>query len=205
MTSSDPQANPRLDRGAPAATGPGGASDAMSGQLARNWWLVALRGLLAIAFGVLAFVSPGATMLSLAILFAAYLLIDGAFGIVSGVRTARRGGRWGWLVAEGALNVVMAAVAFLFPIGAVLAFVLVTAAWSLLSGVALIVAAVRLRPDHGRWWMILAGAASVAFGVLLAISPLTGALVLTWWLGAYAVAFGAFLLALAFRLRARQA
>jgi uncharacterized membrane protein HdeD (DUF308 family) len=170
--------------------------------LARNWWMVALRGVFAIIFGLIAIFLPGPTLLSLAIIFAAYLLVDGVFGIVAAVRAARADQRWGWLAAEGALSIVMGIVSFLFPVGAVLAFVLVTAAWSLVSGGMLLAAAWRLAA--GRWWMVLSGVISILFGLALAIAPLIGALVLTWWLGAYAIAFGIALLVLSFRLRGRR-
>lgn len=188
------------------APGPGlGGNDKAEGMrqtLARNWWMVALRGVFAIIFGLIAIFLPGPTLLSLAIIFAAYLLVDGVFGIVAAVRAARADQRWGWLAAEGALSIVMGIVSFLFPVGAVLAFVLVTAAWSLVSGGMLLAAAWRLAA--GRWWMVLSGVISILFGLALAIAPLIGALVLTWWLGAYAIAFGIALLVLSFRLRGRR-
>jgi uncharacterized membrane protein HdeD (DUF308 family) len=184
---------------------PGGpGDDAMSALLAQNWWALAVRGVLAILFGLIALFVPGAAMVSLAILFAAYLLVDGAFGIVAAVRAGQRDERWGLLLFEGVLNLAMGVVAFLFPVGAVLAFVLVTAAWSLLTGGLMLAAAYKLTQQHGRWWMALGGIVSMVFGLLLVISPLVGALVLTWWLGLYAGAFGAMLLVLAFRLRAQK-
>lgn len=184
---------------------PGGpGNDAMSALLAQNWWALAIRGVAAILFGLVALMVPGAAMLSLALLFAAYLLVDGIFGIVAAVRAGQRHERWGMLLFEGVLNLAMGVVAFLFPVGAVLAFVLVTAAWSLLTGGLMIAAAYKLNREHGRWWMALTGIVSIVFGILLVISPLVGALVLTWWLGAYAGAFGVMMLILAFKLRAKK-
>ena len=81
------------------------ASDAMSAVLAQNWWLIALRGVFAILFGIIAFAAPGAVMLTLALFFAAYLLVDGVIGIAAAVRAARAHERWGLLLAEGALNI----------------------------------------------------------------------------------------------------
>jgi uncharacterized membrane protein HdeD (DUF308 family) len=179
--------------------------DAKVAALARNWWALALRGVIAILFGLVALFLPAAAMLSLALVFAAYLIVDGAFGIVSAVRAAQANERWGLLLAEGILNILMGAIAFLFPISAVLAFVIITAAWALLTGALMLAAAFKLGREHGRWWMGLAGAISILFGVALVISPLVGAVVLTWWLGAYAIVFGIMLLILAFRLRSRQA
>ena len=180
------------------------ASDAMSAVLAQNWWLIALRGVFAILFGIVAFAAPGAVMLTLALFFAAYLLVDGVVGIAAAVRAARAHERWGLLLAEGALNIVMGLIAAVFPVSAVLAFVFVTAAWALITGGLMLAAAFKLTQAHGRLWLALGGIVSVIWGVLLVFAPLVGAVVLTWWLGAYALVFGIALLVLAFQLRARK-
>ena len=180
------------------------ASEAMSAVLAQNWWLVALRGVFAILFGIVAFAAPGAVMLTLALFFAAYLLVDGVIGIAAAVRAARAQERWGLLLAEGALNIVMGLIAGIFPVSAVLAFVFVTAAWALITGGLMLAAAFKLTQAHGRLWLALGGIVSVIWGVLLVIAPLVGAVVLTWWLGAYALVFGIALLVLAFQLRAHK-
>jgi len=176
----------------------------MSAVLAQNWWVLALRGVLGILFGLIAFVYPGATMLSLVLVFAAYALVDGIFAIVSAVRAARKHERWGLLVAEGMANILTGIIAFVWPGITVVAFVLLMAAWALVSGTLMLAAALRLRKDHGRGWLAFGGVVSILYGLLLAIAPLIGALVLTWWLGAYAIIFGAALLVLAFQLRARK-
>ncbi|MCP1547175.1 MULTISPECIES: HdeD family acid-resistance protein [Methylorubrum] len=178
--------------------------DAMSAVLARNWWLVALRGALAILFGIIAFVAPGAFVLSLVLFFAAYMLVDGFCGIAAALRAAQRHERWGFLLLEGLLDIVVGVAAFLVPAAAVWAFVLLVAAWALVSGGLMIAAAFRLHLHYGRWWLGLGGAISVLFGIALLINPGMSALVLTWWLGAYAVAFGAMLLILGFRLRSHH-
>ncbi|MGG5809135.1 HdeD family acid-resistance protein [Falsiroseomonas sp. CW058] len=180
-----------------------GRDAAMSAALARNWWAIALRGALAILFGIAAIVMPGAVLLSLALLFGAYLLADGVLGIVAAIRAARADERWGLLLGEGVLNILMGLLALLFPVGAVFGFVLATAAWAIVSGGMMVGAAFRLEKDRGRWWLGLGGVVSVLFGIALVLSPLLGAVVLTWWLGAYALAFGFVLLVLGFRLRAR--
>ena len=188
------------------ASPPTGAArtEAMSACLARNWWALALRGALGILFGIIAFVSPVATILSLVLLFSAYMLVDGVLGIISAVRAASRHERWGLLLLEGIFDIVVGVAAFLLPGGAVLAFVLLMAAWALLTGGLMVAAAFRLHATYGRWLLTLTGIVSILFGVLLAIAPVIGAVVLTWWLGAYALVFGVMLLVLAFRLRARQ-
>jgi uncharacterized membrane protein HdeD (DUF308 family) len=176
----------------------------MNAVLADNWWAVALRGVLGILFGLVALLLPGATMLSLVLVFAAYALIDGVFAIVAAVRAARQGERWALLVLEGVIDIIAGVIALAWPGLTVVAFILVVAAWSIVSGGVLLGAAFRLKATHGRWWLALGGIVSVAYGMLLIAAPLVGALVLTWWLGAYALVFGGVLLVLAFKLRARR-
>jgi uncharacterized membrane protein HdeD (DUF308 family) len=189
---------------AASSGGPTTESEAMIVVLVHNWWALAIRGVLGIAFGIIAFLVPAATMLSLVLLFAAYALVDGVFAIVAAVRAARRHERWGLLVLEGVVGIVAGVLAVLWPGLTVIAFVLLVAAWALVSGVLMLAAAFRLDKEHGRWWLVLGGAASLVYGALLVVAPLIGALVLTWWLGAYALVFGVALLVLAFKLRARR-
>src|SRR3982075_4511956 len=173
--------------------------------LVQNWWLFTLRGILAIVFGLLALIFPGPTMLSLVILFSAYMLVDGIFGIISAVRAIRRKeDRWGLLIFEGLLDIATGAVAFLWPGLTVVAFVWLIAAWAIVSGGLMTAAGFRLNIEHGRWWLVLGGLLSLAFGVLLIIAPLIGAVVFTWWLGAYALVFGVALVIFSFKLRSRQ-
>jgi uncharacterized membrane protein HdeD (DUF308 family) len=192
------------------ASGTSGSSElfdrthAMSSLLAQNWWAVALRGAFAIIFALIAFFSPGATILSLVLFFSAYMLVDGVFGIVSGIRAASNNQRWGLLILEGILNILVGIIAFVMPGLTVLFFVTLMAVWSLITGILMIVAAFKLNPDFGRGWLIFSGIVSVLFGIALLIAPLIGAVVLTWWLGTYALIFGIGLLVLAFKLKGRK-
>jgi uncharacterized membrane protein HdeD (DUF308 family) len=176
----------------------------MSAALARNWWAVALRGVLGIAFGLIALFLPAATILALVLVFAAYALVDGVFAIISAVRAARQNERWGLLVFEGLADILVAAIAVIWPGLTALAFVIIVACWSIVSGSLMTFAALNLNIEHGRWWLVLSGILSVAFGVLLIGAPLLGAIVLAWWIGAYAFAFGVILLILAFKLRSHR-
>jgi uncharacterized membrane protein HdeD (DUF308 family) len=178
-------------------------SEAMSALLAKNWWALAIRGILGIIFGIIAFVMPGVTIAALILWFSAYMLVDGIFAIVAGVRAAMKHERWGALILEGIVDLIAAAIAFLMPIATLLAFVWLSGAWAIVSGVLMLVAVFRLRQTHGKWLMAIGGVASVVWGVLLFIAPIPGAVVLTWWLGAYALIFGVTMLVLAFRLRHR--
>lgn len=179
-------------------------SGAMSALLAQNWWTVALRGVAAIIFGLIALVLPGVTIASLVILFAAYMLVDGVFAIIGAVRAAARHERWGLLVLEGIADIAAGAVAILWPGITVLTFVFLSAAWAIVSGGLMLGAAFRLAKDHGRWWLALGGIVSIIWGILLIVAPIAGAVVMTWWLGAYAFVFGIMLLVLGFRLRGRK-
>jgi uncharacterized membrane protein HdeD (DUF308 family) len=191
------------DRAGTAGGWPAG-DDAMSALLAQNWWAIALRGVFAIIFGIIALLMPGATMLALVLLFAAYLLVDGIFAIIAAVRAARRQERWGWLIFEGLVDLVTGGIAAVWPLITIVAFALLMGAWAIVTGALLLGASYRLNIPHGRWLMALAGAISVIWGVLLIIWPLIGALVLTWWMAAYALIFGVAMLVLAFRLRSRR-
>src|SRR5689334_18801326 len=122
----------------------------MCAVLAKNWWALALRGVLGILFGLIALVMPIAAMLSLALVFGVYLLIDGIFGIVSAVRAAQRHERWGLLLGEGVLDLIMGVIALVVPASAVFAFVIITAAWAIVTGVLMVAAAFRLGRGHGR-------------------------------------------------------
>jgi uncharacterized membrane protein HdeD (DUF308 family) len=179
-------------------------SDSAAQTLVQNWWLFTLRGILGIIFGCIALIFPGPTMLSLVIVFSAYMLVDGVAGIISAVRAIRKKDRWGLLLFEGLLNIAVGIVAFLWPDITVIAFVLLVAAWAIVSGALMTAAGFRLNVPHGRWWLVLGGLLSLAYGALLVATPLIGAIVLTWWMGAYALAFGVALVVFSFKLRSRQ-
>jgi uncharacterized membrane protein HdeD (DUF308 family) len=175
-----------------------------SAALARNWWAIAIRGALAIVFGALIFAAPGAALLAFVLVFAAYAFLDGIFAIIAAVRAARRHERWGLLVFEGVVDLVAAAIAVVLPAATVLAFVFLLAAWALVTGVLAIIAAFQLNIDHGRIWMVLSGLASILLAVALIIAPLLGAVVLAWWVGAYAIVAGVAAVILAVRLRVHR-
>jgi uncharacterized membrane protein HdeD (DUF308 family) len=188
-----------------AMNSPSDAGRNVGQTLVQNWWLFLLRGIFGIIFGCIALIFPGATILSLVIVFSAYMLVDGVTAIISAVRAIRRKeDRWGVLIFEGLLNIAVGIAAFLWPGLTVVAFVWLIASWAIVTGGLMTAAGFHLNIDHGRWWLILGGLLSLAYGVLLIITPLIGAVVLTWWLGAYALAFGIALVIFSFKLRSRQ-
>jgi uncharacterized membrane protein HdeD (DUF308 family) len=170
--------------------------------LATNWWSPVIRGLVAILLGIITLTWPGITLGALVLLFGAYALIDGIFSIAGAWRASKAHERWGFLIFEGIAGIIAAVVTFVLPAITALALVFVVAAWAIVTGIFEIAAAVRLRRYiKGEWLLVLGGIASVVFGILLAVSPLVGALVLAIWLGVYALIFGAMLVGLGLRLR----
>jgi len=170
--------------------------------LARNWWSLVIRGIAAILLGVVTFAWPGITLAALVLLYGAYALVDGVMAIIGAVRAVQSHERWGALLIEGIAGIAAAAITMLWPGITALALVFVIAAWAIVTGVVELVAAVRLRKYvTGEWLLALSGIASIAFGVLIIMAPLAGALVIALWVGAYALVFGVLMVALGFRLR----
>jgi uncharacterized membrane protein HdeD (DUF308 family) len=178
--------------------------DALSEVLADNWWAVGLRGILGIVFGLICLLTPGVALGAFVILFAAYMFVDGGFAIASAWKAARSGERWGLLIVEGLVDIAAGLIAVAWPAITMVALIWLVAIWAIVSGALMLYAAFMLNRDYGRWWLALGGIASLIFGVLLVIEPLIGAVVLTMWIGAYAIVFGGFLLVLAFQLHSRK-
>jgi uncharacterized membrane protein HdeD (DUF308 family) len=170
--------------------------------LARNWWWVVLRGVLGVLFGVMAFLWPDSTFVALVLLFGAYALVDGLFAVVTGFMRIGESSRWWVFVLEGLVGIAAGVVTFLWPTIAGLTLIYLVAGWSVLTGILEIAAAIRLRREiDNEWLLALSGVASIVFGVLVALMPGAGSVVLIWMLGAYALVFGILLIVLGFRLR----
>jgi uncharacterized membrane protein HdeD (DUF308 family) len=173
----------------------------MLAQLSRNWWLLALRGLAAIVFGILAFVWPGATITALVMLFGAYALVEGALAVAMALTNVVGQRRW-WVLLEGFTSIAISVITLLWPGVTALALLYLIAAWAIVTGVLEILAAIELRREiSNEWLLILSGIASVVFGVLVIVFPGAGALSVLWMIALYAVVFGALLVALSFRVR----
>ena len=171
-------------------------------EIARWWWTFITRGLVAVAFGVLAFLAPTWGIAVLVALFGAWALIDGVTGLIGGIRSRGRDRSWWLSVLEGIVGIVAGVFAFLFPAQAAVALIFIIAAWAIITGVFEIVAAIRLREQiQGEFWLGLAGVASILYCVVVYLFPAAGALSIVWLIGSFAIAFGAFLLILGWRLR----
>lgn len=166
-----------------------------------SWWSLVLRGIAAIAFGVLAFIWPHITLAALVFLWGAYALVDGIFAIGAGVRSHGEYSRWWVLLIEGILSVIAGILAFVIPGITALVLLILIAAWAIVTGIFEIVAAIQLRKYiRGEWLLALAGVASLVFGILLFVNPFAGALAVIWLIGVYAIVFGVLLIALGLRL-----
>jgi uncharacterized membrane protein HdeD (DUF308 family) len=171
-----------------------------------HWWALALRGAIAILFGLAALLRPGIALEALILLFGAYALVDGVFAIV-GVFGGTRGGTPRWLLfVEGIAGILVGLIAFVLPQLTALLLLYLIAAWAIITGISEIAMAIRLRQQiTGEWALIIGGAFSVLFGVILVVvSPFAGLLSLIWLIGVYALAFGILMLITAFQVRGRD-
>jgi uncharacterized membrane protein HdeD (DUF308 family) len=172
-------------------------------ELAENWWLLLLRGIAAIAFGVLAFGWPGLTLLALTLMWGIYAIADGILALWAAI--ASKGGemapRW-WLAIVGIAGVVAGLLTFVWPGMTALILLIFIASWAIVIGVFQIWGAIRLRKEiEGEWLLGLSGVLWVAFGVIMFAQPGAGALALIWWIGAFAILAGCVYIALAFQLK----
>ncbi len=173
----------------------------MISQLFRNWWLYLVRAALAILFGILALIWPGATKLALVVLFGAFVLPDDIFAVATSVAFHGYFNRWWTLLLEGITGIVIGVLSFFWP--GITTFVLLAliAAWAVVTGFLEILAAIHFRRVIlGEWALVLAGLLSVLFGALLFAFPTLSQVGLMWLIGIYAIAFGIFEMIFAFRL-----
>jgi uncharacterized membrane protein HdeD (DUF308 family) len=161
--------------------------------LAENWWALALRGLVAVLFGLLTFFVPGITLVTLVLLFGAYALVDGVFNVIAFFRVASH--QWALLV-EGVIGIIAGVLTFAWPAITAIVLLYVIAFWAIFSGIFEIIAGIRLRKVLTNEWLLLVmGILSFLFGLLILFAPGAGALAIVLWIGAYALVFGIFLLA----------
>ncbi len=186
------------------SSGGGGVRGNVADLLTRKWWVLALRGVAAVIFGCLAFTWPGMTLLALVYLFGAYAIVNGVLALSTGLTVPAGFPRFGSVAFGGFVSLVAGLIAFVMPgITALMALVII-AAWAIVTGVSEIVSAIRLRREiSNEWFLVLAGLASLAFGILLLLRPGAGIVALVWWIGAFAIIFGVLFIILAFRLRHR--
>jgi uncharacterized membrane protein HdeD (DUF308 family) len=171
-------------------------------KLVKNWWALALRGVAAIIFGLLAIAWPSLTVLTLVLLFGAFALIDGILAIIVGIASHENNQRWWAMLFAGVAGLLIGAMTFFWPGATALVLLYFIAAWALVTGIFQIVAAIHLRRViEGEWMVILQGVSLIIFGLILTISPRVGALSLVWLIGVFSICMGILLTVFAFRLR----
>ncbi len=180
---------------------PGDAMLPMLPLLARNWSLILLRGICAVLFGILAFAWPGVTLLTLVTLYGVYAAMDGIFSIGAAIRGGTCAPRW-WLALVGVISLGAAIAAFVYPGMTAMLLVMFIGSWAIAHGIFEIIGAIQIRKEiEGEWLLILHGAVSVLFGLVLLFQPGKGALALVWLIAMYAIFAGFLLIILALRLR----
>ena len=168
----------------------------------RNWWMLAVRGVLAIIFGIIALVDPGIALLAFIYVFAAYAFIDGIIAAYTAIRERGSLKRWGWVLFEGILGIIVGIVAFIHPGFTALVLLYVVAIWAVVTGIMEIAAAFAIRGFAAREWALgLAGVVSIIFGIVLFIFPGAGILSILWLVGIYAIVFGVLFIVRSFQMR----
>jgi uncharacterized membrane protein HdeD (DUF308 family) len=172
--------------------------------LARNWWLVLLRGICAVVVGVLAFIWPGATLIALVLLYGAFAISDGILALGAAISGDTPTPRW-WLAVVGLLGVVAGLIAFLWPGLTAAVLQIFIAVWAITTGVMQMVGAFMLRKEiDDEWYLIAAGALWVVFGLVLVLKPAVGVIALLYTIGSFAILYGALLISFALRLRSHS-
>jgi len=168
----------------------------------RNWWLLALRGVLAIIIGLIALFYPGIALRAFIIVFGVYAIIDGIAAVFISIQERGILSRWGWVLFEGIISILAGIVAFVYPGITALALLFVVAIYAILTGIMEIVAAFVIRGFAAQEWALgIAGVLSIIFGVILFIHPGAGLLAILWLVGIYAIIFGILFIVRAFQMR----
>ncbi|QBD81966.1 HdeD family acid-resistance protein [Ktedonosporobacter rubrisoli] len=168
----------------------------------RRWWQLLIRGIIAIIFGILAFIWPGLTLTVLVLLFGAFSLLDGIFTVAAAIEERQMYPRWWVTLLEGLVGIVVGILVFAWPAYSALVLLTLMAIWGIVTGVLEIVAAIWLRKViSGEWLLALGGILSIIFGLILFIEPKAFILAVIWIIGAYAILFGIVMLVYAFALR----
>jgi uncharacterized membrane protein HdeD (DUF308 family) len=174
--------------------------------LRKYWWTILLRGIIAVLFGIAAFVWPGITIVFLISLFGAYALLDGIISVVIGIAQYGQNERWWGILLQGICGIAVGLMTFLWPQITGLILLYFIAGWAILTGLFQIMAAIRLRKViSGEWLLGLSGAISVLFGITLFIYPAAGALAVIWMIGIFAILNGLLLIFLSLRIRSSAA
>jgi uncharacterized membrane protein HdeD (DUF308 family) len=167
------------------------------------WWVLLLRGVLAILFGIAAYAWPGMTLVTLLTLFGAFAVVDGIFNVFHAFSGRKEDERWWVLLLEGLLGIAIGVITFQAPEVTATVLILYIGFWAMATGVLRIILAVRLRKEiEGEWWMALAGLAGIVFGVFMVARPGAGALAVLWLVAIWAIVGGVCLVIFSFKVKA---
>ncbi len=170
--------------------------------LSQYWWVLLLRGILAILFGVVAYSWPGLTLATLVLFFAAFVFVDGIFDVFHAFSGREENENWWVLLLEGLLGIAFGVITWINPGITTLVLLLYIAFWAMATGVLKILMAVRLRKEiEGEWWLILSGLVSAIFGIVMLARPGAGALAVLLFIAAWSIVVGIFMVILSFRAR----
>lgn len=179
-----------------------GTTSQLASMLSRAWWLIVLRAIVAIAFGILTWVKPAISLEALILVFGAFAMADGILRIWAAIAGPGDTESRSMLALAGLIGVGIGVLTMFRPDVTALALVYYIAAWAIVTGALEITAAIRLRQViDDEWVLALAGITSLAFGVIILARPGAGALALLWLIGTYAIVFGILLLIFAFKAR----
>lgn len=166
----------------------------------KNWWQIAVRGLIALIFGILVLAWPGVSLFMFALIFGAFAFVDGIFTLIAAVNYKAGAGKRAWLFVRGIFGIIVGLITFFWPAITEIALVLLIGAWALLAGIFELNFALRSVANTGtKWLFAVTGILSIILGILLLVRPIAAMLAVTWFIGAYAVIAGILLIILGFR------
>jgi uncharacterized membrane protein HdeD (DUF308 family) len=172
------------------------AQPSLNHGLGNTGWTIALRGVLAIVFGLIALASPRSAAAAFIIVFAVYALVDGAVSLATAARRGRAGLHWGWFLFEGLISIAAGVLSLVYPAMTLFVLIVFVSIRALALGILEIGGAISWKGIESRWLLGITGVVSVLFGLMLLWNPLAGGLALIWVIGIYAIVFGAMLIAL---------
>ncbi len=167
-----------------------------------KWWILLIRGIAAIVFGLLAILWPGVTLQTLLLFVGIYFLIDGVSTLFSGIAHRKEARHWWTAAIEGLAGIGFGLIVLITPQLSALVLLFMIGGWAVITGVFEVYAAIQLRKEmEGEIWLVLGGLLSLLFGIFVFIRPGAGALALIWLIAGYAIAFGVILIILALEVR----
>lgn len=170
--------------------------------LAKNWWVFVLRGVVGVLFGVMAYMWPGITLVSLVLLFGAYAFVDGVFAVIGAITGRKEQDDWILMLLLGVVGIAVGILTYRSPGITALALLMYIAAWAFAKGVLEIVTAIKIRKEiEGEWALALSGALSVLFAFFLLWNPGAGALGVIWVIAFYAILFGVLSILFGFKIK----